>query len=1365
MFISKPSVVQMANDATFKKVTVKNGELQYTANNRTLTVKSDFINEGEVNMVQSKLKLNGTGARVFKPNNSTYYNLEVASGIYSLSDPQLDVNYNMAVKAGAEFNLNGNSFIFGSGTTSGGMVVDGKLAMDSDALLQLRTLSDVEVTGEFEAVGTKNHEARITGDVGSRYSFVINGGNIAAGNYIFEYLNADGLVIEAGSTIDSLSNGKFSYGAAGGHYLNFKNNIGASDTDTLLITNIQFDEGTEFNAKRLTTTEGIIEFKDAFGLTAGHYFEDDDGEMLLGAIVWSYTKPTLFWEGDESEVWDVQQNWNPEAVPDDESIIIIQAGVPNFPVIDANVITGTTAYAKKLTVYEGASLTMANDANLEVVEDVTISGDFIVDNGSDSRIKVGASWANNGIFTHGGGATVEFTSESNMDINTGGQPFYNLELNSGDGIGSAIFATQSNLTIENDLTISTGTLAVSNSAHKLYVGGNFTNNATFSHGDGEVVLNGAGAQSIANSNSSFYDITLTGAGTKTLTENVGIANVLENGSSLNGGAHTIDIQGDWLGNGAFNAQTSTVIFNGAASQFILKPVTFNNLTIDNTTALTAINLGDPVTVSGNLTLNDGIVETSTSDLIILESGASLIASGPQSYINGALRKTGSADFSFPIGSDNIYAPLGISGMSASGTFTASYFNAPYNQTSLSTGLNHVSEVEHWRLTREAGTAEPLVTFYWNDGAYSGIDDIEPLVGAYYVTGTGWTNKGQSAFTGTVDAGSITSDVPLTQFGYLTIGWEYIDLTWTGDIGTAWSDMANWNVAYIPSKTTNIIIPGGLTNYPLLSSNGTTFDLSVAANAELNIGSGNILEAYGNTTVEGDGTININDDGQLHIKGNLTHNGTFTHGTGSSVVINGTNEQTITNIQAHNLSIAGSSLKTIDGTVNVENDMSVSGELGLGSSVVTLGGDMSLTGSIASGTSTLELNGTALQTISGNQVSLYDLVINNTSGAAPQISLQSNMSINNSLILTEGIVAVSDTKEITIENGATSTEGNATSFVDGRVRKIGISDFVFPTGDGEKWARIGITDMPSGSGDFSARYFYEDYGISNPVSGTIDHVSFAEYWDLDRPSGNASPKATLYWEDTAASAIDDPTRLLVAHYRTGTWQDMGSSHAEWDNGNPTTCPGFVTSNDNFSSFSPVTFASSSSEFNPLPVELVDFNVEAAGADAVEARWKTLSETNNSHFILQRSTDGLMFETIDTIAGSGNSNVELRYNYTDKEPYVGVSYYRLLQVDYDGTETLSDIKSVFVDQAQQITDIVLYPNPVKDGTCTIEVMGQQASQLQLMIVNSSGFMAVNEVINIENGRKDIGDKIYRLPSGIYSVILTGHKEQWVRKLLID
>lgn len=106
---------------------------------------------------------------------------------------------------------------------------------------------------------------------------------------------------------------------------------------------------------------------------------------------------------------------------------------------------------------------------------------------------------------------------------------------------------------------------------------------------------------------------------------------------------------------------------------------------------------------------------------------------------------------------------------------------------------------------------------------------------------------------------------------------------------------------------------------------------------------------------------------------------------------------------------------------------------------------------------------------------------------------------------------------------------------------------------------------------------------------------------------------------------------------------------------------------------------------LPVELLSFDGEVVGDD-VELRWTTGSEENNSHFDIERSADGSIFEKVGQVLGAGNSNIAIDYVFRDTEPLLGQSYYQLVQVDYDGTTTYSDVVPIRIEEASSKYDIL-------------------------------------------------------------------------------
>ncbi len=121
---------------------------------------------------------------------------------------------------------------------------------------------------------------------------------------------------------------------------------------------------------------------------------------------------------------------------------------------------------------------------------------------------------------------------------------------------------------------------------------------------------------------------------------------------------------------------------------------------------------------------------------------------------------------------------------------------------------------------------------------------------------------------------------------------------------------------------------------------------------------------------------------------------------------------------------------------------------------------------------------------------------------------------------------------------------------------------------------------------------------------------------------------------------------------------------------------------------VTFCAASSSTQPLPVTLTSFTATPQ-ADAVLLRWATASELNNKEFVVERSADGRQYRALQTLAGRGTVLTASAYAATDAQPLPGLSYYRLRQVDLNGTSSYSPAVSV-----SRATASAAYPNPTAD-----------------------------------------------------------------------
>jgi Secretion system C-terminal sorting domain len=159
--------------------------------------------------------------------------------------------------------------------------------------------------------------------------------------------------------------------------------------------------------------------------------------------------------------------------------------------------------------------------------------------------------------------------------------------------------------------------------------------------------------------------------------------------------------------------------------------------------------------------------------------------------------------------------------------------------------------------------------------------------------------------------------------------------------------------------------------------------------------------------------------------------------------------------------------------------------------------------------------------------------------------------------------------------------------------------------------------------------------------------------------------------------------------------------------------------------------------PLPVELISFTGKNKGSENI-LLWTTATESEFSHYAVERSNDGRTFETLGKVLPEfANSETEQNYSYTDEYPFKGINYYRLKMVDLDGSSEYSRTIAVFMEDAD--SGISLFPNP---ATNFIEVKGVIAENTIVRFMNSSG-----TVVNVQSLSENNQVNVSRFPSGIY------------------
>ena len=140
--------------------------------------------------------------------------------------------------------------------------------------------------------------------------------------------------------------------------------------------------------------------------------------------------------------------------------------------------------------------------------------------------------------------------------------------------------------------------------------------------------------------------------------------------------------------------------------------------------------------------------------------------------------------------------------------------------------------------------------------------------------------------------------------------------------------------------------------------------------------------------------------------------------------------------------------------------------------------------------------------------------------------------------------------------------------------------------------------------------------------------------------------------------------------------------------------------------------------PLPVVLTAFGGEATAA-GVQLAWATAQEKNSAFFAVERSLDGKTFGTLTEVAAAGNTTTARHYGYLDATATAGTRYYRLRQVDQDGTTAYSGIVAVSVPAtASAPVRAEAFPNPFADALYLSLPAGSEAQLARVVLTTAAG-----------------------------------------------
>lgn len=384
----------------------------------------------------------------------------------------------------------------------------------------------------------------------------------------------------------------------------------------------------------------------------------------------------------------------------------------------------------------------------------------------------------------------------------------------------------------------------------------------------------------------------------------------------------------------------------------------------------------------------------------------------------------------------------------------------------------------------------------------------------------------------------------------------------------WSTPSTWKGGSSPSVSDDVVIQSGVTitvDIAAVTCNSLTLT-DAAGSSSIIFNSGQTIVVNGivtlSTIVGSNGNLYMTNGGILECKSISLGSGTvnFTPGTGT-IQLDATNTLPLSNL--NNLIIYG-------GTTTLNSNSAFTGNI-INNSIFNCN------------SKTITLNGTANQTISG--INFYDVIINNTS-LGNAVTLGSATTVNHSLLLTKGIIDAT-LYPISFTESASISGASNQSHIKGTIKKIvtNNSSFVFPCGNGTYYRPIGIISPSNDT--WMSSYSKTPYNSNNKNVNTtdsvnLDHVSLVEFWNLSPITVGSSTKIQLSWDEK--SSVTNTSSVTVAHWNsyTNQWENVGSKIIDLVNKT-------VTSNVSWSSFSPFTLGSTTSETS-LPIDIEEFKAK-------------------------------------------------------------------------------------------------------------------------------------------------------------------------------
>jgi hypothetical protein len=386
----------------------------------------------------------------------------------------------------------------------------------------------------------------------------------------------------------------------------------------------------------------------------------------------------------------------------------------------------------------------------------------------------------------------------------------------------------------------------------------------------------------------------------------------------------------------------------------------------------------------------------------------------------------------------------------------------------------------------------------------------------------------------------------------------------------------------------------------------------------------------------------------------------------------------------------------------------------------------------------------LRVNNGNRLILNDNVIVST-----QVDLINNGSIQlgtNNLVLTPNATIINfDPSHFIITNNTGVLQ-----------QEVGAAPVIFPIGNSTynpaRMSNIGTVD------NFMARVEDQVWDLGTTGTPETQDIVNRSWHITESIIGGSSATLTVQWNASQELIGFDRTQSGIAQFNSAIWQHPAAYTAATPVG-----LSFSQTRTEITSFSSFTVEDIK---EILPIKLLFFEAHRLDKNNVQLNWATESELNNQGFDIERMLDTeTAFRAIDWVDGAGNSTSLLNYSLNDPNPHQGISYYRLKQIDFDGSYTYSPIRAVEGSKSTDNSTIQIYPVPTKDHlTIDFSNWKHQNTTAVLKIVDVHGRVLLMKEIAMQQNHLIRINEVSNFSPGTYFVMI-GQEEtfQVVRKII--